>query len=434
MPKLGLWLDHPPTDLPALVQVTPLLGFGPSALTAVAPARAARPNLTALGAAPPTPPDERLAPARAAALWVETHRARLAEPDHINAWLGPDLPALTELTSAGLRRAAWWADFEAARARLLADLGTASLCAPRFGPDPRWWGAFLPALDALDQHGGALCLPAVATDPLAYRATLTALAANGLPDLPLWLLFDAPPADLPALEAELNYDRAVRAALFPAVTAPALAEAQQPARYSLLLPPDEAVSFSAPPAPAEGHIPRSGDLPPKTPPANMLVNAGFESGWVTYADATYEHAVPHGWELAPLPECVLPITVLINAHGVTKAERARIFAEGAYVWKVCGSAHPAGVALQQTVTGLTAGQTYTFSVNILADAPTAETVRVTLRAGAETHTQTSPPGAYHRHTLAFCAAGDTVTVRVDIHLTEPMPFGAVYVDELALLA
>lgn len=434
MPKLGLWLDHTPTDPPALAQVTPVLVLEPEALPALPALRAARPNLTALGALPPTPPDEKLTPAQAAAAWVDTHHATLAAHPTLTAWLGPTLPALADLTAADLRRAAWWADFEAARARHLADLGTASLCALAWEHSPRLWGAFLPALEAFDQHGGALLLTGQADDPLAYRMVLTLLAANGLADLPLWVRFATPPADLAALSADLSYDRAVRAALLPAEAAPALHAALEPARYAHLLAPDtEAVSFSVPvEAPAEGRIPRAGEATPKAPLTNVLANASFESGWVTYADATYEHAVPHGWELETLPGYVWPITVLINQHGVAKAERARIFAEGAYVWKVCGAAHPAGLALQQTLTGLSAGHTYTFSVNILADAPSADTVQVTLRVGNEAHTQASPPATYHRHTLTFTADGDTETVRVELALTTPLPFGAVYVDELAV--
>lgn len=439
MPKLGLWLDHPPTDLPALARLTPWLGFGPATLADVPAARAARPHLTALGAFTSPPPNESLAPALAATQWLETHRAQLAAYPAMTAWLGPDQPALADLTATTLRRLTWWADFEAARARLLADLGTTSLCAPRLPTAAPDWGAFvgafLPALDALDQHGGALLLPADPANPFAYRTLYThVLTANGLDNLPLWLRLANLPADLAALDAELAHDRYVRAALLRAEAAPGLQAALEPARYAHLLPPEaEAVSFSvAVPAPAEGRIPRAGDLPPKAPPTHGLVNAGFESGWVTYADTTYEHAVPHGWEMETLPGYVWPLTVLINSHNVAKAERARIFAEGAYVWKVCGAAEPAGLALQQTLTGLSAGHTYTFSVNILADGPDAEAVQVTLRVGNEAHTQASPPGAYHRHTLTFTADGDTETVRVELALTTPLPFGAVYVDELVV--
>lgn len=79
----------------------------------------------------------------------------------ITAWEGPPAPTLGKATDVeALRLMAWYATFEAERVRRLADFGLKAVVGnfATGGPDLPLWSAFLPALDAAEQHAGWLGL------------------------------------------------------------------------------------------------------------------------------------------------------------------------------------------------------------------------------------------------------------------------------------
>lgn len=220
------------------------------------------------------------------------------------------------------------------------------------------------------------------------------------------------------------------------------------------LPPRE-----PPPAgePARVVVP-PGTGPARPPAANLLANAGFEEGQAYFADETRERAVPAGWRLAyagpdEAPEADQaapygrPITVLINNRAVTAADRNRIFAGGAYCWKVCGP-QPFRVRLWQAVAGLEAGRTYRFAVSLLPDVfispgvyagePLSSEVRLVAEApgqaadsGWRTGRET-PFGQYTRLTLDFTPAGASATFAVEVRCRSRLPLAAWYIDELSV--
>jgi len=223
-----------------------------------------------------------------------------------------------------------------------------------------------------------------------------------------------------------------------------------------------------PPEPAPAPPPQTIRVPPgpETAPAprtpvNLLINAGFEEGQAYFADATRERAVPSGWLLewagpgeARQPGQALafglPITALINSRAVVAEERGRIFAEGVYCWKVCGTRAPFRVRLWQALAGLEAGRPHRFAVNVLPDVwaqagpaaryaaePLASEVRLTVDVGgerADTGWLTGaemPYGRYHRLTLDFVPVEGRAVVAVEVSSRFALPLAAWYIDELS---
>lgn len=216
-----------------------------------------------------------------------------------------------------------------------------------------------------------------------------------------------------------------------------------------------------PPPPADPITITPGPEPPRVfPGLNLLVNAGFEEGKAYFADETRERAVPAGWLMEwgasgePLLPSQsgpfgLPITVLINSRDVAAADRARLFAEGGYAWKVCGLRHPFRVRLWQSLSGLENLRPHRFSASVLADAierltprlayatnPFASEVRLVVTTHgnvAETDWftgQTMPFGKYQRLLVDFMPTDGSAVVSLEIRSRLPLPLGAWYVDEL----
>ncbi len=93
--------------------------------------------------------------------FVNAQRDLYGRFPQITAWEGPPAPTLGKATDVeALRLMAWYAAFEAERVRRLADLGLKAVVGnfATGGPDLPLWSAFLPALDAAEQHAGWLGL------------------------------------------------------------------------------------------------------------------------------------------------------------------------------------------------------------------------------------------------------------------------------------
>lgn len=100
-------------------------------------------------------------PYQAARKFIERQQEIYRRHPLIQIWEGPSEPALGQADEAERVRAmAWYAEYEAERLRLLAELGLRGVVG-NFAtgtPDLPLWTAFLPALDAVEQHDGFLGL------------------------------------------------------------------------------------------------------------------------------------------------------------------------------------------------------------------------------------------------------------------------------------
>ncbi len=272
-----------------------------------------------------------------------------------------------------------------------------------------------------------------------------------------WRIFDISGTKVVSLLAD--HIRAVRAA----ETSAAAARAAQPPQPTTTTPVSAPPPITAPaPQPETTRVPPGPDA--KRPPAkpNVLINASFEDGMAYFNDDTRELAVPAGWVFAYMDETTpreqrqtapwsRPITALINSHAVTMADRTRIFAGGTYCWKVSGTGSPVWVRLFQSVLGVTPGQKYRFTVNILPDLiarshpqvayasdPLSGEVRLTATSGGQTFDtgwktgREVPVARYTALTLDFTAPANRVEVAVEVRGRWALPEGAWYVDELSL--
>ncbi len=100
-------------------------------------------------------------PEISARTFVNAQLALYDQHPQIKAWEGPAAPALGPAQNVdALRLMAWFAAFEAERVRELADLGLRAVVGnfASGGPDLPLWSAFLPALDAAENHAGWLGL------------------------------------------------------------------------------------------------------------------------------------------------------------------------------------------------------------------------------------------------------------------------------------
>lgn len=100
-------------------------------------------------------------PQEAAHEFVQRQQATYRINPHIKIWEGPHEPMLGKADDVdNVRAMAWYAEFEAERLRVLAALGLRGVVGnfATGAPDLRLWTAFLPALDAVEQHTGFLGL------------------------------------------------------------------------------------------------------------------------------------------------------------------------------------------------------------------------------------------------------------------------------------
>jgi len=235
----------------------------------------------------------------------------------------------------------------------------------------------------------------------------------------------------------------------PAAT-PSVSEAPPPIAEAT---PTELVAFQVPSGP---------ETQPEPMANNLLSNAGFEEGHVYFSGDTRERAVPLGWVFsfsdATTPWLAgqtmpfgAPITALINSRAVIASERARIFAGGAYCWKIAGATAPIWVRLSQSVGNLLVGLGYQLAVNILpdlitraeptpsyaSDSLTCE-MRLAVNMGGQMVTSAwlngldAPFGKYNRLTLNFTPTVPAAEVVVEVRSRWPVPQGAWYIDEFSL--
>ncbi len=102
-----------------------------------------------------------ISPHQAAHEFIERQQATYRLHPLIKIWEGPHEPAFGNADdSENVRAMAWYAEYEAERLRLLAALGLRGVVGnfATGAPDLPLWTAFLPALDAVEQHNGFLGL------------------------------------------------------------------------------------------------------------------------------------------------------------------------------------------------------------------------------------------------------------------------------------
>jgi hypothetical protein len=207
-------------------------------------------------------------------------------------------------------------------------------------------------------------------------------------------------------------------------------------------------------------VPAASGSPRVTP--NLLSNASFEEGLTYFADETRERAVPAGWTFAYYDDQTppeqrqsqpwgLPLTALINSQAVAPADRERVFAGGAYCWKVSGGKAPVWVRLFQSVSGLRPTTTYRFTVSVMPDMivrthpvrayasdPVVSEVRLMVTCDDRSfdtgwlNGQNVPYGKYKRLTIDFAGPSGRAEVAVEVRGRFAVPLGAWYVDELSL--
>jgi len=436
-------------------------------------------------------------PDTAAREYVESQRDVYQTNRLIRIWAGPTLSGLTDASDpTQMLMMAWYAAFEAERLRLLADLDLRGIIGNFASgtPDPELWLAFTPALDAADRHEGFLGLH-TSLASLDYRKIYDDyLTPNEFGNLPLILTL----ADSLTLEQFIAYDGELQQdnyVLGAALDLAALAGTDIPQRLADHIRASRTLADSQPQpvavAPEPSPIGKGGVTPPAPLPAppgavtaplptiaiptgpetpravqhgNLLFNASFETGTAYFHDDTRELAIPTEWQFSccdsatPLESKQTapwgkPITALINSRSVAPSDRQRVFAGGAYAWKVCGTASPMWARLSQTVTGLTAGTRYRLTVSLLPDLIvrthpqlayaadpltgevrlTANCVNLLFDSGWKTGRDV-PFGRYTPLALEFTASTERAEVTVEVRGRWPLPLGAWYVDELSLVA
>ena len=238
----------------------------------------------------------------------------------------------------------------------------------------------------------------------------------------------------------------------PALVEAVAAMAASPAPAAM---PAHVETLAVPPGPEAARAARQG---------NLLVNGSFEAGAAYFHDDTRELAVPVDWqfsfygETAPIESKQTapwgrPITALINSRSVTPSDRARVFAGGAYAWKICGTNSPVWVRLYQAVAGLKPGQKYRLTVSLLPDLivrthprrayagdPLAGEVRLMANFtnlifdSGWKNGREAPAGRYTQISLEFVAPGSRLEAAVEVRGRWPLPMGAWYIDEFSLAA
>lgn len=166
MSKLGPHLHRMTPDALAWIASGPPLARLSGDFAAARALAEAHPTALLIGAPPVTLDlsDEARSgagPEGSARLFVAGQRETLLKYPQITAWEGPLAPVLGAATSPeALRLMAWYAAFEAERVRALADLGLRAVIGnfASGGPDLKLWAAFVPALDAAEDHAGLLGL------------------------------------------------------------------------------------------------------------------------------------------------------------------------------------------------------------------------------------------------------------------------------------
>ena len=100
-----------------------------------------------------------VAPEAAARALIDRQKGKYAANPLIKIWEGPNEPVFGNANDpANMRAIEWYATYEAERLRLLADMGLRGVVG-NFAtgtPDLPMWTAFLPALEAAEQHNGFL--------------------------------------------------------------------------------------------------------------------------------------------------------------------------------------------------------------------------------------------------------------------------------------
>lgn len=509
-----------------------------------------------------------VAPEAAARALIDRQKEKYRSNPLIKIWEGPNEPVFGSADDpANMRAMEWYAAYEAERLRLLADIGLRGVVG-NFAtgtPDLPMWTAFLPALEAAEQHNGFLGVHEYSSpwmwwytgnyserncsfDPtfpgegdtgwiiLRYRKVYRQfLIPNGVGEVPLvitecgldkagngcpgytsgpwrehhnfWRGYDGahdpidywrgPERDVERYYAEqlMWYDRELQkddfvagATIFTVGTLSdqwrifdisgtrvvsiladhiravrAATKAAQPLTPTTTTPVTAPPSITAPaPQPETTRVPLGTDAKRPAARPNILVNASFEDGMAYFNDDTRELAVPAGWVFAFMDETTSleqrqtapwgrPITALINNNAVPTADRPRIFAGGIYCWKVSGTRSPVWVRLFQSVVGVTPGQKYRFTVNLLPDLivrthpqvayasePLSGEVRLAAASGGQTFDtgwktgREVPFGRYTALTLDITAPGNRVEVAVEVRGRWALPEGAWYMDELSL--
>jgi hypothetical protein len=237
-------------------------------------------------------------------------------------------------------------------------------------------------------------------------------------------------------------------------------------------PEDSAELVIEPPPSGASAAGESAFVPPGPAPAspsptndlNLLANGRFEQGRITFAGATRELAAPAGWRLTYRVEDTpalpgqaggfgRPVTALINSLAVPPEERARLFAHGAYLWKVSGVTDPLWVRLEQTSSGLPTGARLRLEALLLPDlweagqtqpAYAAELLTGEARLVADSGGQTfesgwvngmgAPFGRFTWLSLPFTASAAQATVALELRTRRPLPLAAWYVAEIRLAA
>jgi hypothetical protein len=112
-------------------------------------------------------------PEAAAKAWVNQQQDTYRAHPLIKIWEGPSAPDFGPADDpASVLALEWFGAFEAERLRLLADLGLRGVAGnfPTGAPRPLMWPAFLPALEAIEQHRGCLGLREYASPWLWWGA------------------------------------------------------------------------------------------------------------------------------------------------------------------------------------------------------------------------------------------------------------------------
>lgn len=191
---------------------------------------------------------------------------------------------------------------------------------------------------------------------------------------------------------------------------------------------------------------------------NLLINPGFEGGWYHW-NSTPELAIPNGWDfwwadsgwpmLEPQDlEWGRPETVTwLYPPGYAETWFWR---DGQYTLKVFGAWRPIWWRLSQTVTGLTPGANYKFTVpvypelvasydpKVYAGNANAGEHRLTAQSGGQTFAtvwldlNSVPPGQWTILSLTFTAQSSSATVEVEMRGRWGLVNNAFFVDQLSL--
>lgn len=199
--------------------------------------------------------------------------------------------------------------------------------------------------------------------------------------------------------------------------------------------------------------------PPVRAATNLLTNPGFENGWYHW-NSVPELAIPNGWNFwyadAGVPLLVPQDHVWGRPETVTWLyppgyAETWFWRGGFYTLKVFGAWRPIWFRLNQTVTGLTPGASYRFTVpiypetvaswdpKVYAGETNAGEYQLITRSGGQTvstgwlDAASVPPGQWTALQITFQAQSTSATVEAEIRGRWGLINNAFFLDELSLV-